>query len=152
MNLAQVGWHMPEGVRALSNLMTMLFEVAAACKVSASKSSGWGCIGLYLDESKSWIGVDFAQPEKLRFGTRCRIDPEKARKLGVGELTEEAWVPGGYRWWREVELQSEPAYFFARSKVSQMRWLQAFLRECLSQARSIETPDQPPIPEEPEGN
>ena len=41
---------------------------------------------------------------------------------------------------------------FARSKVSQMEWLEGFLRECLAKARSIETPDQPPIPEEPEGD
>jgi hypothetical protein len=63
---------------------------------------------------------------------------------------EEGWVPGRYRWWRSAELNSEPIHFFARSKVSQMEWLEKFLRECLTLARSIETPDQPPIPEEPE--
>ena len=31
-----------------------------------------------------------------------------------------------------------------------MEWLERFLRDCLAKARSIETPDQPPIPEEPE--
>ena len=151
MNRAQVGWQMPEGVRALSNLITMLFQAAAACNVSATKSSGWDYRGLRLD-GKYWVGVNFAQPEKLAFITRCRIDPEKARALPVGELTEESSVPGRYCWGREVELHSESTYFFARSKVSQMRWLEAFLRECLSQTQSIETPDQPPIPEEPEGN
>ena len=35
-------------------------------------------------------------------------------------------------------------------KISQMQWLEEFLRDCLAKARSIETPEQPPIPEEPE--
>ena len=153
MTLAQVGKYMPEGLRALSNLMNMLFEAAAACKVSVKKQAGWDFIGLTLDGRKYWVGVFFSDPEKLQFATRCRIDPEKAAKLGAGELTEENWVPGRYRWWREVELDSEAIHFFARSKVSQMQWLEDFLRECLAQARLIETPDQPPIPEEPdEGN
>ncbi len=94
--------------------------------------------------------MKFSEPEKLWFGTCSRIDPDAATKLGVGELTEESWVPGRYRWWRGLELDSEPIHFFSRSKVGQMQCLEDFLRECLAQARSIETPDQPPIPEEPE--
>ena len=34
--------------------------------------------------------------------------------------------------------------------LGQMEWLIAFLRECLKLARSVETPDQPPIPEKQE--
>jgi hypothetical protein len=150
MTLAQVGKYMPEGLRALSNLMNMLVEAAAACKVTVKKAASWDHIGLNLSGLKYWVGVDFWEPEKLWFGTRCRIDPEAARQLGVGELGEENWVPGRYRWWRGVELDSEAVHFFSRSKVSQMQWLEGFLRECLAQARSIETPDQPPIPEEPD--
>ncbi len=149
MNLTQVGKYMPEGLRALSSLMNMLFEAAAACKVSIKKAAGWDSMGLTLD-GKYWIGVNFAEPEKLCFGTRCRIDPEAAAKLGVGEVTEENWVPGRYRWWQWVELDSESVHFFARTKVSQMQWLEGFLRDCLRKARTIETPDQPPISEEPE--
>jgi hypothetical protein len=150
MTLTQVGKYMPEGLRALSNLMNMLLEAAAACKVPVQKAVGWDYIGLHLDGRKYWVGVDFAEPEKLWFRTRCRIDSEAAARLGVGEMTEDSWVPGRYRWWRGVELDSESVHFFSRSKVSQMQWLEDFLRECLAQARSIETPDQPPIPEEPE--
>lgn len=150
MTLAQVGKYMPEGLRALSNLMNMLFEAAGACKVPARKSPEWESMGITMDRLKYWVGVNYSEPERLWFGTRCRIDPEAAAKLGVGEMTEESWVPGRYRWWRGAELDSESVHFFSRSKVSQMQWLEGFLRECLDQARSIETPDQPPIPEEPE--
>ncbi len=149
MTLAQVGKYMPEGLRALSNLTTMLFEAVTACQVSVKKAVGWDYIGLNLD-GKYYIGLNFSEPEMLWFVTRCRIDAEAAAKLGVGELTEENWVPGRYRWWRGVELDSEAVHFFARSKVSQMQWLESFLREYLAQARSIETTDQPPIPDEPQ--
>lgn len=153
MNLAQVSWQMPEGFRALSYLFDMLLEAAAACKVRAKKSVGWEPtwnIGLNLERKKYWLGVDSKEPETLWFGTyHCRIDPEKAAQLD-GEVVEDKSVPGSYRWWRGVELNSESVHFFSRSKVGQLRWLMNFLRECLDMVRSIETPDQPPIPEEPE--
>lgn len=150
MTLAQVGKYMPEGLRALSNLMNMLVEAAGACQVAVKKAPGWDNIGLTLDGLRYWVGVNYTEPEKLWFGTRGRIDPDAAVKLGVGEMSEESWVPGRYRWWRGIELDSEPVHFFSRSKISQMQWLEGFLRECLAQASSIETADQSPIPEQPE--
>ena len=51
---------------------------------------------------------------------------------------------------RATELNSEDVHFFSKTKAGQMQWLEKFLRECLAQARSIETPDQPPIPDEPQ--
>jgi len=148
MTLTQVGKFMPEGLRAMSNLMNMLVEAAAVCGVTARKTPEWESTGLTLDK-KYWVGVNFSNPESLWFGTRCKIDPEAASALGVGELDEENWVPGRVRWWRNLELESEAVHFFVRSKVGQMECLEGFLRECLAQARSIEAADQPPIPEEP---
>jgi hypothetical protein len=150
MNLTQVGKYMPEGVRALANMLNMLNEAAIACKVPAKQAASWEYIGLRLDGQKYWFGLTYENPDELWFGTRCRIDPEAAARLGEGELGEENWIPGRYRWWRGAELASESIHFFERSKVSQIRWLESFLRECLDMARSIETPDQPPIPDEPE--
>ena len=149
MTLTQVGKFMPEGLRALSSLMNMLTEAASACEVTATSSTGSDYFGLRLDKSKYWIGVNFSDPENLWFGTRCKIDPAAAEALGVGELDEESWIPGRARWWRNLDLESEPVHFFSRSKVSQMECLEGFLRICLEQARSIQTADQPPIPNEP---
>jgi hypothetical protein len=150
MTLTHVGKYLPDGLRAWGSLLNMLSEAAAACKVSAALSADWESIGLKLDGRKYWVGVSYAEPEKLWFGTRCRIELEATAKLGVGEVAEESWVPGGYRWWKGVELESEPVHFFARSKVGQMEWLEKFLRECLTQARSIESSNQPPLPAETE--
>lgn len=153
MHLKQVGKFMPEGLRDLASMLDMLFEAAAACKVTAKRAVYWEpswSIGINLEGKKYWFGVNSAEPETLWFGTyRCRIDPEKAARL-EGEVVEDKSVPGSYRWWRGVELNSEVVHFFSRSKVGQIRWLEIFLRECLDMARSIESADQPPIPEGPE--
>lgn len=151
MTLTQVGKYMPEGIRALQHFLNMLFEAAAACKVTAKRMAGWEFIGVRLDEGKSWVGIFYANPEKLCFATRCRIDPEAAVRLGVGELKEESWVPGRNRWWRDIELDSEEVHFFARTKVNQMRWLEGFLRECLDMARRIEVPGDPAPAQEEDG-
>lgn len=148
MTLAQVGKYMPEGLRALSNLMNMLVEAAGACGVTAKKVPGWNDIGLNLDGKKYWVGVVFSEPEYLNFKTMCRIDHEAAAKLGDGELDEETWIPGRHRWVKWVDLDSEAVHFFSRSKVSQMQWLEAFLRDCLDKARTVVTPDQPNPAEE----
>ena len=152
MTLTQVDKYLPDGLRALGNLLNMLIEAASACKVPAKRSAGWDKIGLTLDGPKYWLGIDLKAPEKLWFGTYTRIDPQAAAQLGVGEMKQDARVPGRYQWWHGVELDHEDVHFFSRSKVSQMQWLQEFVRNCLAKARSIETPDQPPIPEQPTGN
>lgn len=152
MTLTQVEKFMPEGVRALNNLLNMLFEAARACKIPVKKSAGWDYIGLTLDGNKYWVGIFFAEPEKLWFTTYSRLDPVAATRLGVGELREENTAPGRYRWWLGAELDSEGAHFYSRTKVGQMEWLEKFIRDGLVKARSIETPDQPPIPDQSEGN
>lgn len=149
MTLTQVGKFMPEGLRALSSLMNMLFEAASACGVSVKRVPEWDAIGFYLDGRKYWVGVIYNDSAYLTFKTNLvKIDMEAALNLGVGELDEEvSWVPGRQRWMRWVELDSEEIHFYSRSKLSQMQWLEEFLRDCLFKARSIESPDQPLIPE-----
>jgi hypothetical protein len=145
MTLTQVNKYTPDGLRGLSSLLNMLEEAALACKLSVRQLPQWYAIGLYLDSQKYWIGIIFAKPDRLWFSTCCRIDPEAAIRLGVGEITEEK-VPGGLRWWRGAEMESEAIHFYSRDKVSQMQWLEEFLRENLAMARSIEVADQSATP------
>ena len=90
MNLTQVGKFMPEGLRDVLSMMNMLLEAAAACKVSAKTSAAWNYIGLRLDGLKYWVGMDYADPEKLWFRTRCRIEPEAARNSGSAKCPKKA--------------------------------------------------------------
>ena len=132
---------MPEGTRALSNLKNMLLEAATVCNVSIKPTCAWEYIGLILDR-KYWITILFAEPQTLWFSTCCSLDPKKARQLGI-ELEEKSDDPGGYHWETGADLESEEIHFFSRSKESQMKWLEEFLRKCLSKARSIESSEQP---------
>jgi hypothetical protein len=141
MAVAQVGWQMADGVRALRSLLTMLAEAAAGCKLSVKKSPAWEYIGWFLDDSKYWVGVDFEAPNYLRFQTSgCQIDPTAATNLGVGSVVPEKAVPGGLAWRHVVELDSEQVHFYSRSKAGQMQWLESFLREATEMARQIEVP------------
>lgn len=153
MAFTRVKKYLPEGVRALQNLLNMLFEAAAACKVSAKLWVHWGnwkLIGVKLDKGKYYLYLDFKDGESLCFSTRNKIDPEAAAKLQPGYIWESKWVPGGYQWGQDVVLNSEKVHFFSRSKVRQMQWLEHFMQDCLDKARSIEIPDQPPLTEEEE--
>jgi hypothetical protein len=147
MAIAQVSWQLSEGARALRSFLVMLQEAAKACQVTARKSMSLESIGFVLDGGKYWLGLNLEEPQKLWFGTRSRIDPAAAERLGEGIVESGVdWVPGGYRWWRAGELESEEVHFYNRSKVGQIQWLERFLAECLDTARRIETPDQPPTP------
>ncbi len=155
MTLVQVGKSMPEGVRALSNLMNLLLIVAEDCGESPKRAPGWGFMGIILDERKYIVSVEFTDPEMLWFGTRCVIDHERALNLvkqREGDLEEVNWVPGRYRWWKGLNLASEDVHFFDRPKDSQRQRLKEFLQDCLRLARSITTKDQPTSLNEPEEN
>jgi hypothetical protein len=151
MALAQVGWQLSEGTRALHSFLVMLQEAAKGCQVTTrrflhSVKDIPKHVGFKLDGGKYFLGLDLEDPGKLLFSTRSRIDPEAARQLGEGEVRTDSWAPGQPRWYRAADLDSEDVHFYSRSKVEQIRWLEKFLRECLQMARGIETPDQPPIP------
>lgn len=147
MAIAQVGWQLSEGARALRSFLVMLQEAAKACHVSAQTSMSLDNIGYVLDKGKYWLGLSLDEPRKLWFGTRCLIDSVAAERLGEGEVESNCdWVPGKHRWWRAGDLESEEVHFYHRSKVGQIQWLEAFLDDCLRMARSIETAEQPPAP------
>jgi len=150
MALAQVGWHLSEGTRALHSFLVMLLEAAKACQVTTKRAviafrDIPKYVGFKLDGGKYWIGLDLEDPGKLWFSTRSQIDPKVARELGEGEVRKDSRSPLD-RWYRAGDLESEQVHFYHRSKVEQIRWLEKFLRECLELAHRIETRDQPPLP------
>jgi hypothetical protein len=154
MIINQVGWYMPEGTRALSNFLNMLLKALADCELKVPKNTLNATLdysGFYAnhDGREYWIGLHHATPEKLQFLTLSSLNNESAALRGI-ELENNKDAKNGFSWRNFLELTSEPVHFFERSKVSQIRCLESFLGECLKVAHSIETPDQPPIPEEPE--
>lgn len=158
MALAQVGWQLSEGTRAIHSFLVMLQEAAKGCGVTPKKwvktvKGIYKYVGFKLQDKRYVLVLDLEDPGKVWFGTRSQIDPEAAQRLGEGEVrTDEGPPPPptqalpSARWYRAGDLDSEEVHFYSRSKVEQIRWLEKFLRECLDMARRIETADQPPIP------
>jgi hypothetical protein len=69
------------------------------------------------------------------------IDTIKADNAGVSSgLWERDWafIPGEYRWWRPLDLESDEVHFFSRSKERQIDCLKDFIQGCIQTAASIE--------------
>jgi hypothetical protein len=147
MTPAPVSEHVFAGIRSLRSLLLMLLLAAGGCrlKIRSFASDEW--IGLVLDE-KHRIGLDFAEPECLKFGAFASAEVDKATGRSDEHLVVTGRVSRESEWMRSVDLQSGPDPFLGMSKFDQIRWLEAFLRESLDMARRVESPDQPPAAEE----
>jgi hypothetical protein len=142
-----------QGIRAVCNLLKMLAEAAAACRVDVSELTDMtDNLGLALGRNRYTVTIGISEPATLSFATQCQIDADAAAKLGIGVIEESSLIPGGFRWRRGAKLDSMEVDFFSRTAVGQMFWLEEFLHDCLAKAHSIETRDQPRIPEEAEEN
>ena len=143
MIMEQVTWELPGGVRALRSFGDMLYEVAASQGLQVQLKANPSWLGVYLDRRSYWLGIYFDRPEVLVFETYYRrVNPETAARLGIEGVYECKDQPGHY-WRRELNLQSEEAAFFARSKARQMQLLEEFLRGCLETVKKIEVPGEP---------
>jgi hypothetical protein len=138
MVMGQVTWELPAGVRALRSLADMLYEAANGCGIQAQIMGGKNEFGVWLDGKRYWAGVYFDRPEMLQFETyNTAIDKNKAENLAVGAVYEWSTAPG-FGWKREIDLESEDAHFFSRSKPSQLNFLETFMSECIAFVREIE--------------
>lgn len=131
MIMGQVTWELPGGIRALCTLTDMLYEAASACGLQAQIWGSREYMGVNLEGRRFWWGVSYSRPELLTFSTNyARVDKDAADRLGSGTTYEWGSEPG-FGWRRELSLDSEDVHFFARSKASQLQFLETFLRECL---------------------
>jgi hypothetical protein len=137
MKMEEVGWEMVRGVHAMCNFLAMLAEAAAAatqCPVKPTRSAEF--VGFNLEAKKYWIGLKLDEPEYLFLEAYFTpIDQEKLLALGRGEVEEES--PGVWRWVDWIDLQSEEAHFFSRSRASQLQFLEQFIRESLAVAHQL---------------
>jgi hypothetical protein len=142
MTMGQVTWEMTTGVRSLRNLVDMLYEAAAACGLKAQIAGNRDMMFVYLDGKKYWAGIRYSNPELIHFATwNARADAQKVEELGIGTTFQ--WFNDKTQcgWQRDINLESEDVHFFARSKASQMQFLEQFLRENLELAKKVVTKD-----------
>jgi hypothetical protein len=137
MAIAQVDWQMAGGIRSLRSLIDMLQEAAVAYGLRPEKQRDdlWNSIGYYLKGGRFWVGVSYANPEKLIFHTHnTNLKITASDPLQIGEAVESA---KGYYWLPEAMLDSEDAHFFSRSRASQFQWLETFLKESADYAETL---------------
>jgi hypothetical protein len=147
MTIAQVDWHLPDGLRSLRNLLSMLAEAARACHVSAKPDVDRESIGVYLEGKNYWVGFSYSEPEFLIFHTDWyEVRPPADSNPPIGEIYPWTSMPNKWAWRRKVNLTDEETHFFSRPKVGQMEWLERFIRESLDTARGIGVSQQPPPP------
>jgi hypothetical protein len=142
MTMPQVTWELSGGVRALRALTDMLYEAANACGCQPQTFGDRNYMGVYLDKHLDWLGIHYDRPQMLEFSThKRRVDKNAAERVGLEGIF--AWDDGeAHGWHRFLDLESEEAHFFARSKASQMQVLETFLKECLATVRRIQLQDQ----------
>ncbi|MCX7144126.1 MAG: hypothetical protein NT123_24430 [Proteobacteria bacterium] len=130
MAIEEVGYELPKGVHALQNLLTMIGEALASCKIPIhTKTAAWAYIGYYIDPArKHFFGVYYDDPTKLIF--EGHLDPKGPHYEQLRELLSSSGVvrADGY-WAPELDLASEKVHFFALGKASQMRSVENFVRE-----------------------
>lgn len=128
--MTQVSWELSAGLKALSNLRLMLAEAATANGLPATTYANklWSGIRIGKDY---WAGIDYDSPTILGVGTWLGVaDPDEAEKLGLS-------LYGDDQAWHSVDLESEQVHFFARSRASQLRFLESYLKDSMAILRKL---------------
>lgn len=144
MSVEKVSWELVNGGPALHNLLSMVYEVTTGLGLKPNPFSvSMPSFGCYADEKRYWIGVDLTAPHILVAQTyKLLVDKEQAKSTGLADgVFPSKWPKetlGEYRWGRQVDLGSEEVHFFARSKASQMQFLEQFFKGFVEAVKKVE--------------
>jgi hypothetical protein len=152
MVMERVSWEMIPGIQAMTNFEAMLHAAASACQVRVKGSRANDSSGYHLEGQNYWFGFRYDSPRYLYLNTnQVAIDVEKARNLPFGAVYDYRWGPNGFMWQDCLDLESEEVHFFARSRESQLRCLEQFVKRFLDVVRTIELASPPGTPASGEG-
>jgi hypothetical protein len=130
MAIEAVGYELSAGVHGLQNLLTMIGEALASCKIPIhQRTAAWSYIGYYVDASrKHYFGVYYDTPTWLTF--EGNLDPKGPHydKLREHLSTLDGEEESG-QWTRKIDLASEEVHFFALGKANQMRFVEDFVQK-----------------------
>jgi hypothetical protein len=146
MTIERIGWELTSGVRSLMSLIDMLAKAAEALGLKKGRTAfaeydPW--IGFFLANKRYWAGVTLLTANQVYFNTyTLKVDKAKAESFGLASGLFDSNAPnetlGPTRWQRILDLESEDSHFFARTKESQLRYLEQFLRDFVDTATKIE--------------
>ena len=139
MTMEQVTWELKNGVRAVWNLIQMLGEALDGHKAIYAQSVGKEWNGYYVTEKKGWAGVMWEKPTDLVFRTNeLAVDDDAAERVGYGAVEPYKWGPNRKAWYYRLRLESEEVHFFARTRESQMRCVEEFVKKGLEGLAKLE--------------
>ena len=140
--MTQVSWELSAGLKALSNLRVMLAEAAAANGLSATTFANKQWSGIKIGKDY-WAGIDFESPTILGVGTLRPLEhPQEAESLGLGLYDDQAWT--------SIDLESEQVHFFARTRASQLRFLETYLRDSMNLLKPLKLRSGKPATSDPD--
>ncbi|MBI2825947.1 MAG: PD-(D/E)XK nuclease family protein [Planctomycetia bacterium] len=139
MAVEQVNWQFLDGYRAFRNLVSMLGTAIEMAQIpDVVRSAAWDYTGYYVDKKRFWIGLMHDRHSTVWFQV---LD----KTIDMGRLRQVCQVQTeGDRHFVELDLSSEAAHFFARSKESQLVLLTDFARSTYVAARQS-LPENPPV-------
>lgn len=137
LKMTQVSWELSAGLKALANLQLLLAEAASSLSLPATTFTNKYWSGIKFGKDKEfWAGIDFESPTILGVGTlRSVADTDEAEKLGLA-------IYGDEQAWQSVDLESEQVHFFARSRASQLRFLETYLKDAMVLLKKLKLKDQ----------
>jgi hypothetical protein len=145
MTMEKVTWELTNGGRALHSLLAILNEVLTRLGLRPSPNFQFSGpdIGFFADGSQYWVGITLTEPNLLLARTwKFKVDKDKAERLGVASgLFKSNWpkeTRGPHRWSRSVDLESEEAHFFSRTKANQLQFVEEFLKGFVETVKKVE--------------
>jgi len=143
MTMEQVTWELRNGVRAMWDLLEIVGEALLSQNAKLKWSVGREWAGHGVNERTAWVGIAWEEPEQLFFHTWEYPTPENgAEIIGYGEVRPYRWSSTGFAWYNTLDLAAEDVHFFARSRESQMRCIEEFVKRSLDGLGKLEASRQ----------
>ncbi len=135
VTMDRVGWEYEAGIEAFLNLQQMICEAVAAWGQQASVGAAQGWIAVKIGDGDCYVGLRYDEPCTLVFCTqpdRFEVSQDAADQVGYGQSGDGFPLPWpGQRWWLTLDLGSEKEHFFARTRGSQRKCLEEFIKKGL---------------------
>ncbi len=121
ITMETVSWELTEGVRSFRNLVDMIGEALRLRNVSIHQKSGaWDYYGYYIVEKRMFIGFYLNEPAVLVIETDKPIVIPDDYEPELGQIERGKWT-------YSIDLSSEDAHFFSRSRASQLQFLESWV-------------------------
>ncbi len=127
MSLQKVGWEYINGMAALINLINMIQVAIEAASLRVHQRSGaWDTKGFYINNNKTWCGVNFDDPEIITFEM---YDKENYNRNAISDCIYEIKEDKDAIWFR---LRLEDLHFFSLDKDRQLEEITNFIKKAYS--------------------